>query len=350
MFRRLDQEDLLVTSGLDAPVFRVPLQPFSFVSTIRWCGHRQELILTAAPTGRRVPDLQTNDRGDLRLFRCDPRDGVWQQVYRGYAHDPVCLPDGGYVIHRGAGLTMLDGQGAVVREVKVGRFNWGPPSLSVSPTGDTIAWVRWNGDDRRLCVETVGSERSTQFRTRIFQYAWLNPHTLLYIHGARPRLLDIASGDTRRFGQGLRNHVRRGVAEATAQLQALAELPADQLWEFCGDLQVVGDDVWYSATLTERSGSRRVDGLFRATPDGNDLSLVATMSPNDRIEGLFALPDRSALILVATYEGTTIVDRSQLAVGPRADFLASGWFPLLASDRADFGFHRLPGSPTDAGQ
>ncbi|MEV0811406.1 hypothetical protein [Micromonospora sp. NPDC050200] len=122
MFRRLDQEALLVTPGPDADVFRVPLQPFSFVSAIRWCGHQQELILTGAPTGRRVPDVGANERGDLRLFRCDPRHGVWQQVHRGYAHDPVCLPGGGYVVHRGAGLTLLDGQGAVVREVKVGRF------------------------------------------------------------------------------------------------------------------------------------------------------------------------------------------------------------------------------------
>ncbi|MGC5019087.1 hypothetical protein [Micromonospora sp. DT47] len=290
-----------------------------------------------------MPDLWANFRGDLRLFRCDPRDGVWQQVYRGYAHDPVCLPEGGYVVHRGAGLTLLDGQGAVVREVKIGRFSWGPPSLSVSPAGDTVAWVRWRGDDQRLCVEGVQPGRSAQFRTSVSRYAWLDSQTLIYIHGAHPRLLDIASGTTRRFGTGLRNHVRKGVAGATAQLQALAELPADQLWEFYDDLQVVGDNVWFSATLTEQRGSRRVDGLFRADVPGSHLNLVATMSPNDRVEGFFALPDRSALILVATYHGTTIVDRSQMAVGPMVEFLASGWFPLLNSNQAEFGFHRLPG-------
>jgi hypothetical protein len=345
MFRRLDGNNLLVTSGPAAEVFRVPLQPFSFVSAIRWCGRRGELITTATTNGNRIPDASANDRGDLRLFRCDPRDGVWQQVYRGYAHDPVCLPDGGYVVHRGAGLTVLDGQGAVVREVKVGRFNWGPPSLSISPKGDMVAWVRWRGDDPKLCVEGVESGRSTQFRQSIFRYAWLDSHTLVYVHRGGPRLLDIVSGHTRRFGPGLRNHVRHGVGGATAQLQALADLPADQLWEFYGDLQVVGDDVWYSATLTEQRGSRRVDGLFRTNAGGTDLDLVATMSPDDRVEGFFALPDRSALILVATYEGTTIVDRLELAVGPVAEFLASGWSQLLDSNQPDFGFHRLPGPP-----
>lgn len=321
----------------------MPLQRFSFVSAIRWCGHRRELIITATPTGRRAPDVSADDRGDLRLFRCDPADGVWQEVYRGYAHDPVCLPDGGYVVHRGAGLTLLDGQGSVVREVKVGRYNWGPPSLSVGPAGDTIAWVRWRGDDQQLCVEGVEPGRSTQFRTRVYRYAWRDSQTLIYLRGAGPRLLDIASGATRGFGRGLRNHVPQGMTGATAQLHALAALPADQLWESYGDLQVVGDDVWFSAALIERWGSRRVDGLFRAEPDGTHLTLVMTMAPHDRIEGFFALPDRSALILVATYQGTTIVDRGQMALGPMAEFLTSGWSPLLDSNQPEFGFHRLPG-------
>ncbi|MBX6723757.1 MAG: hypothetical protein IRY92_11080 [Dactylosporangium sp.] len=189
--------------------------------------------MTAVPAGRPIPDVLANDRGDLRLFRCDPRDGVWHQVYRGYAHDPVCLPGGGYVVHRGAGLTLLDGQGVIVREVRVGRFNWGPPSLSVSPAGDTVAWVRWRGDDRRVCVEGVEPGRSTEFRTSVFRYAWLDPQSLIYIYGAGPRILELASGKTRRFGSGLRNQLRRGmVVEATEELLALAELPADQVWEF----------------------------------------------------------------------------------------------------------------------
>ena len=348
MFRRLDGTDLLVTSGPAAEVFRVSVDPFAFVSTIRWCDHRRELIVAATPRGSHVPDVSANDRGDVRLFACDPRNGVWRQVYRGYAQDPVCLPDGGYVVHRGAGLTFLDIEGAVVREVKVGRFGWGSPSLSINPSGDTVAWVRWRGDDQKLCVEGVEPGQSAQFRPSIYRYAWLDSHTVIYLHGAGPRLLDIVSGRTRMFGSGLRNHVGRGVGGATAQLLSLAKLPADQVWEFYGDLQVVGDHVWYSATLTEQRSSRRVDGLFRADRDGTGLDLVASMAPDDRVEGFFALPDRSALILVATYEGTTIVDRHEMVVGPVAEFLASGWPPLLDSNHPEFGFQGLPGRPTGA--
>ncbi|MFD0746742.1 hypothetical protein ACFQ1L_36450 [Phytohabitans flavus] len=274
--------------------------------------------------------------------------GVWEQVYAGYAHDPVCLPQGGFVVHRGAGLTLLDEDGVVVREVKVGRFGWGPPSLSVNLGGDVVGWVRWRGDSRRLCVEPVEPGGSTQFRTSVYRYAWLDRHTVIYIHGGGPRLLDISSGDTGRFGMGLRGHVRAGVSGATALLQELAELPADRLWEFYGDVQVAGDDVWFCATLTEQRGPRRVDGLFRADPAGTQLTLVAAMPPDDRIEGFHTMPDRSVAILVATYEGTTIVNRRQMAVGPLAQFLTSGWSPLLDSRDPEFGFHRLPTPAQDA--
>ncbi|MBX6723756.1 MAG: hypothetical protein IRY92_11075 [Dactylosporangium sp.] len=97
--------------------------------------------------------------------------------------------------------------------------------------------------------------------------------------------------------------------------------------------------------MTERSGPRRVDGLFRTDAEGRHLTLVAVVRRDERIDTFFALPDRSVLIVVVTYQGTMIVGHHIMAVGPMADFLTSGWAPLLDSSRADFGFHRLPGPP-----
>lgn len=323
-------------------VSRVSLREFADVSAIRWCGCQQQLIATAAPQGARVPDVHAGERGDLRLFRCDPQNGLWQQLYRGYAHDPVCLSGGRYAVHRGAGLTLLDQHGVVMREVKVGRFNWGPPALSVGPDGATVAWIHRTGDRSTLCVAGVGPGALTQFRTSAYRYAWLDAGTLVYLFGARPRLLDVSSGATRPFGTGLRAHVRRGsVIGATDQLQALAELAAAQLWEIYGEIQVVGADVWFTATVTEQCGPRRVDGLFRTDAAGETLHLVATMAPDDRVDGFLALPDRSVHLFLATYAGTTVVDRRRAAAGPMRDFLSAGWSPMLTGRQAVFGVHWL---------
>jgi hypothetical protein len=224
---------------------------FSVVSALRW-SDRGELVATAVPAGGKPPAVHGGYRGDLRLFRCQ-QGGGWQQVSRGHAYEPVCLPTGGYAVYGGAGLVFLGDDGTVVREVKVGRFNWAAPSLSVGPTGRHIAWVRWRGDNKKLCVEGVRPGRSQRFRPSLYRYAWLDERTVLYLLGDGPRLLDLDAGKTRRFGPGLLQQARRGVTGAPKALRRLAGLPDDQLWEMYGDMQVVGEDVWFTATLVPRA-------------------------------------------------------------------------------------------------
>jgi hypothetical protein len=76
VFGRMLDGDLLVTSGPAAEVMRVSLRPLSLASAIRWCAHRRELMATAVPAGGKQPEIRANDRGELRLFRCDPREGT----------------------------------------------------------------------------------------------------------------------------------------------------------------------------------------------------------------------------------------------------------------------------------
>lgn len=337
VFFRVVDRDIQFAAGPEAAIHTASLLPFSSVSRARWCAVHHHIVATASPAGRALPNALDNERGDLRLFGCDPREGVWRQIYRGYAHDPLCLPDGGYVVHRGAGLTILDSDGAVRRQVKVGRFNWGAPSLSLSPDGTRVAWCRWHGGDRKPRLDWLAEDRWTQFRTSVHRYCWLDPDTLLYKHGNRVRLLDCCTGTTRAFGASLRRHVQRGtVTGATDLLYRLAELPSDQIFEFYGEIAVVGDDVWISATLTARQGPDRVDGLYRTDRTGTQLHLVATVAAGERIEGFTALPDRSALIDIAVYEQFTIVDRHRAATGPLATFLSDGWTPMPTSHEVAF--------------
>jgi hypothetical protein len=341
MYFRLDH-DLLVTEAPGAPVHHVPWDSrFSFVSAARWCGHRSEMIVTAVEHGRRTPDVMGNQPGDLALYRYSPLDGVWHQVYGGYSHDPVCLPAGGYVVHRGAGLTFIDDD-AVVRETKVGRFNWGPPSLSVSPDGATVAWIRWNGHDRKLCLEDVTSGQSRQLTTSVYDYAWLDSATLLYRLGTGPRQLDIATGRTRAFGRPLREHINNRIPGTTPDFAKLAALPADQTWENYGDLAVTANTVWFVASLASRSARERATGLFRTDVTGANVEQVLAVAANELIEHFDALPDRSVVARVAVYEGLTIVDRRITAVGSLAGFLNDGWRHMMMSTAPQMGFHAMP--------
>ena len=169
---------------------------FSQVSSVRWCPGAGEIVLTAVHVDGVRPDVRGGQRGDLRLYRCLPADGRWERVWPGYAHDPVCLPDG-YAVHRGAGVTLLDHSGAVQRDIKVGRFNWGPPSLSVNYAGDRVAWARWVGDHQKARVENLADGTSFQSRHSVYRYGWWDDRTLIYYLGTGLRLLDVTTGKTR---------------------------------------------------------------------------------------------------------------------------------------------------------
>ncbi len=159
---------------------------------------------------KRAPSVRADDRGDLALLAWKPGADAWQLLYRGYAHDAVCLSGGGFAVHRGGGLTFLDSSGRKVREVKAGRFNWGPPSLSVRPAGDLVAWIRWRGDDRRLQLENAAGTVSVDLRTSVHRYAWAGDDTIVYYLGTGLRLLDIISGRSRALAKNLAALIDRG--------------------------------------------------------------------------------------------------------------------------------------------
>src|SRR5260221_52881 len=142
---------------------------FPFVSSARWTAEQGRVLVTATPVARRAPSVRADDRGDLALLAWKPGEDAWQLLYRGYAHDAVCLSGGGFAVHRGGGLTFLDPSGRKVREVKAGRFNWGPPSLSVRPAGDLVAWIRWRGDGGRpgSACHPCGSGRTDRIVHRL---------------------------------------------------------------------------------------------------------------------------------------------------------------------------------------
>jgi hypothetical protein len=151
----------------------IPLD-FGFVSTLRWCAEHRALLATAVPPGGRVPHVgggERGERGDLRLFRLPECVSGWEQVSRGYAHDPVCITGGRFAVHRGSAVCVLSPGGAVEQDVHRMRFTYGPPSLAASPDGSHLAFVRWRGDDRLLCTASADGGDAVVHRGPITSFA-----------------------------------------------------------------------------------------------------------------------------------------------------------------------------------
>ncbi len=309
------------------------------MSSARWTAEQGSVLVTATPVARRAPSVRADDRGDLALLGWKPGEDAWQLLYRGYAHDAVCLSDGGFAVHRGGGLTFLDPSGRKVREVKAGRFNWGPPSLSVRPAGDLVAWIRSRGDDRRLQLENAAGTVSVDLATSVHRYASAGDDTIVYYLGTGLRLLDIASGRSRALAKNLAALI--GGADVPGRDPEYRRRPAADAR--IGELQTVAGQLWFTLTLPGIDMARQwFTGLFAKNTVDGPARLVTHVAPDERIESFTAMPDGSAELTVAHYEGTRITHREQRQTGPLAPFLAQGWWPLRNNGEPEFGFHALP--------
>jgi hypothetical protein len=347
---RFGESDVLeLWAGDSAAPLRVSVADFSNISALRWCPEPGELIITAVQADGVRPDVRGNLRGDLRLHRCAPAAGRWEQVWSGYAHDPICLPDG-YAVHRGAGVTILDHSGGVEREIKVGRFNWGPPSLSVNYAGDRVAWTRWVGDDQKPRLENLSDGTSSQARSSVYRYGWWDDRTLAYYHGTGLRLLGITSGRTRALPWDLRAALHDQVVGAPPEFVRLASAPRDATWESFGELIVDSAGIWFTAFLaatpalqTGWEGPTRVEGLFRLSRDLQHAALHTHVVNRRHMGSVTVLPDGSAAIEVLTYDDQVRVAHRELEfVGLSRGLLAEGWMPAPESHQPSFAFHQMP--------
>lgn len=344
MLFRSQADDLLeVWDGGDGEVFPISLSEFSQVSALRWSAQESEVLVTAVSVDGARPDPRNGKRGDLRLFRCQPVAGRWEQVSTRYAHDPVCIP-GGYAVHNGSGLTLIDRSGRVDRDVKVGRFSWGPPSLAINAAGDRVAWTRWVGDDAKVHVESVADGTSFRGRSSVYRYGWWDDSTLVYYLGSGLRLLDVMSGRSRAVALDLRRAVVEQLDDGPSELTELATADRDSTWESFDDLRVDDQNLWFVAQLAHRDTDRpsRVQALYRWGRTTGLLTLSAWVGPDEKIEDFAVLPDCSAVLTVALYDQLRVVARERRSVGPSCRNLDAGWVPALDSRTPTFGFHQLP--------
>jgi hypothetical protein len=274
----------------------VPLD-IAHVAGLRWCSERSELLASAGAS----PD-------DCRFFAYRPRR-EWRRVGDSFADDPVATADR-YLAWHGAGITVFAEDGGVVHEHRRGRAHVGPPSLSVSRDCTYLAWVRWRGDDRKLCVMELGDYRVTEYSHSLYRYAWLDDRRLVFLLGSPPRVLNVATGTTGRF------------------------LP-----DRYHDVAVAGDRVWLTSDLR--------DSVLRCTLEGSDLeqAWAEERSLGDRLKrerrrvaAVVPREDGSAWLLLEVYRGPyTIVRREERWLGP-LERDGAGWAPLLDCHQPELGF------------
>lgn len=342
MFLKDDGDTWLVRTDEQAEPATVSVAEFAFIASVRWAPRAARLILTGIRRGDRLPSLKTNYRGDMRLFASTP-EGEWQQLTHTYSHDAVEVAGCDWLAYAdGQGLAITDAAGAAKGGCKLGRFSWGPPSISGSPRGTRLGMVKWVADDRKLVVYDLATADHVRFRPSLYSYAWLDEDHVLYTAGSSLNVLDLPTGKWRVF---LRNP-QALLKDASPSMTPLADFLSKHEPPFWigYDHAVIasgrvyfGFDIWHEGT--SQSGPRC---LISTDLTGSQADLMYLAKPDEAVAGVAADSGPNLEITLDIHDGLERVGMRRVGIGPDAKLIERGW-RILPHAQPSFSFHWLPG-------
>jgi hypothetical protein len=356
MYYKIDNNTIAIklTGGTES--WEIPLDGFTVISSMRLSPDGDRLALTGVAKGDATPSLKSNDKGDIRLYLYERTAATWQRISKRYAHDAVFIPGTDSIaFHNGNGITIITSAGQVQQETHQGQFNWGPPSLSISPTSKYVTWVRWKGDDRKLNTMEIATGAVKDFAPSFYRYAWKNDHTVWIENGSALKELDFTTGKTTTLIRSLQQAFIKGKVDTTdAQLLELFACPAEdqdtsygELAAHCGALYFWAQHLCWKnrerKLLTIRVGSSReltsAKALFRLSQSDNRAVQVQHIADNEYITNIGIHPDGTIGLSIEANRGTSKARDISRAFGPQQQLIESGWSIFTSNHTPLFGFH-----------
>lgn len=325
-----------------SPEMTVPLVEFAFISTAAYWPADDSLLLTGVREGRRTPNLKDNFKGDIRLYRWRLPSGPWDELYGKYAHDPAPIPGSSEVaFHCGNGLAIVDADGVLVAQHKVGRFRWGPPSLSASPAGTKIAMIKWKGEDQKLFVYDRNTGGGTLYKQSCLRYCWYDEnHILYFLHGPL-RLLDVQTGKSTVL---LGDVTRLPPGRLDPRLEKVRELkrPGVEVVHDYDEIAVSPDRIYFALGIWADVQPRySFHGVCCTDREAKQLE-VLYVCERELVEGIVVDEDGTvALELGRRSDRQEVVERRRVVIGSEDSPLRHGWHVMPTGRVPEFGFHYL---------
>jgi hypothetical protein len=82
---------------------------------------------------------------------------------------------------------------------KFSRIKLGPIELTISPDSRKLAFVKWKGDDKKICIFDFINSTTNQFKPSLYRYTWLDNENVIYHLSSGFKLLDVGNGKNSTF-------------------------------------------------------------------------------------------------------------------------------------------------------
>jgi hypothetical protein len=311
--------------------FELPRATFADISHL--CANRagDAVIVTAAQTARDVADVARNERGRYRAFRVDA--GGAAPLTTEYTSTAIPLPDGERIAYSNGAALVVRGPNEH-RVFKVGRFSWGPPSLSADETGRWVSMTRWKGDDRKLFYVDLQTGAAQTSKFSYYSYLF-RAGAVIYEHARDVKRFDPAN-------QSSTTLTTKAVAREILTLLDIApEAAADGEIVFS---RLTRSTNGYFAVVLVLGKGRRLGHALVEFGANSPMSIVHCVEDQDW--GIVGARSSARLTVLALerYQDARRVEQKSLYLGESSTLAAAGWRPVATALTPDFGFQFLPAS------
>jgi hypothetical protein len=332
MFWKRTTDSLVVSHDCKTVALTIGLDTFAHIAyAAAWPGS-DLMIVTAARTDRDRADVRANHRGNYRAFRIDAEGA--HILTDEYTNTAIPLAHGqGFAYSNGSSLVIV--RDGVRRAYKVGRFGWGPVSLSCDSDGDRVAMTKWRGSDRKVAFVDPGMNAA--LISRFSHYSYLLQHeAVVYVLGKDIMSYSPASGKSHSITP---TPVRRQLLEALG----IGPMEDGEAEIRFGGLSLFEDQLVTQALVLAPHYKRVVwHGLVGVTHDAQGFRIIHAVDDPWRISYITTTNDTLCLGLELYDDNSRIVNKRVHGIGRHAAAALEGWRPIPTPRVPDHGFQFLP--------
>jgi hypothetical protein len=337
MLVKRKDDSLLFSSDDGAKQLTLKLNEFAHISFISSSADESEIIVTAAREKTDIADVMSNKRGRYHAYRLNTHALV--QLTKEYTNTAIFVPGGGIGYSNGNALVVQSGEARQVH--KMGKFNWGPCSLSANEDGSHIGIVKWKGDDRKLLLCNRVAQTATLSKFSLYSYVLVGG-VVYYQGGTEVRSFDPLVG----VSHTITNlDLRRQLLE----LCDLRHLDAKRMFFGFSNLTLVRGKLLAGFRISEPDTfESHAMGIIQWSPGSTVPELLFRLSESGRwnVEGIQSTGSLGRATLVRFEDkGNRIetVETKTVWLGPQPSWLDDpDWVLVGSSQTPEGGFQFLP--------
>jgi hypothetical protein len=340
MYAKIEGKTLIIKkSPLDNGTV-LSIENFSNIYGIYAFPEDNSVLLTGVRTGKRPPSLETNFKGELELYKARLDIEQWERINKGYAYDAHAIKNKLMIaFHHGNGITVIDNLGNILYKFKSGKFNWGSPSVSTSPDGNKIAFIKWKGDHKKICVINLADKTLQQYKPNCFSYSWFDENHIIYELCGLIKILDINTEETKLFTNSLMKF-NDSIIKSTELTSILKNNSI--IHSYFDNIKCIDNTIYFTCYVSSPDGDpscNKYHGIFRTNKTKQYLEEIQSF-PQGVFWGRVKFGVDSCGNIVANVIQKIKDSNTQLKVtiGPDAEFLKDGWNILEPGEFPDFGF------------